>query len=299
MTSNSKTPDPPPQSQTEADANGRRVVAEVDLFDVVPEDVWTALTDAEHLTRWFPLEARVEPGEGGEVFMSWGEGWAGSSRIEVWDPPRRLRLVETRSAYDAEGRPVGGTPVRIAMDWEIEGRAGTTRLRLVHSGFGAGADWDDEVDSIRRGWKFELGGLAQYLAHHRGRDRSVAWVMRRSMGARAEVWARLCAALPGLDQTVFARPGDDFSIALSDSSSLAGRVAVPGADHDFAGTLPDRRRAYVRIGVESGGGATHTAHVFLAGWGEGRAEVEALRSTLEQALEAEFPPTEGACSRAG
>ena len=36
-----------------------------------PEAVWKALTDAAELVRWFPLEARVEPGEGGSIFMSW------------------------------------------------------------------------------------------------------------------------------------------------------------------------------------------------------------------------------------
>lgn len=31
------------------------------------ERVWRALTEAAELERWFPLEARVEPGEGGSI----------------------------------------------------------------------------------------------------------------------------------------------------------------------------------------------------------------------------------------
>jgi uncharacterized protein YndB with AHSA1/START domain len=31
------------------------------------ESVWKALTNAEELKRWFPLEARVEPGKGGKI----------------------------------------------------------------------------------------------------------------------------------------------------------------------------------------------------------------------------------------
>ena len=35
------------------------------------ESVWKAISDPRELERWFPLHARVTPGEGGEVFMSW------------------------------------------------------------------------------------------------------------------------------------------------------------------------------------------------------------------------------------
>jgi uncharacterized protein YndB with AHSA1/START domain len=38
------------------------------------EEVWKALTDANELARWFPLEARVTPGLGGKIFVSWGPG---------------------------------------------------------------------------------------------------------------------------------------------------------------------------------------------------------------------------------
>jgi hypothetical protein len=31
-------------------------------------------TDGEELKRWFPLDARVTPGEGGKIWVSWGEG---------------------------------------------------------------------------------------------------------------------------------------------------------------------------------------------------------------------------------
>jgi len=34
-----------------------------------PAEVWQALT--AELTKWFPLEARVTPGEHGKIFVSW------------------------------------------------------------------------------------------------------------------------------------------------------------------------------------------------------------------------------------
>jgi uncharacterized protein YndB with AHSA1/START domain len=51
----------------------RRLEKEIEI--AVPiEEVWKALTDANELARWFPLEARVTPGLGGNIFVSWGPG---------------------------------------------------------------------------------------------------------------------------------------------------------------------------------------------------------------------------------
>ena len=62
--------------------------------------VWQALTDAEQLTRWFPPVARVEPGAGGSIFASWGDGVEGTALIEVWEPNRALRLSQAGGVVD-------------------------------------------------------------------------------------------------------------------------------------------------------------------------------------------------------
>ncbi len=54
-----------PQSQ-----EARAVEREIEI-DAPVGAVWKALTDAEELTRWFPLNAGVTPGVGGSVWMSW------------------------------------------------------------------------------------------------------------------------------------------------------------------------------------------------------------------------------------
>ncbi|MBI4420506.1 MAG: SRPBCC domain-containing protein, partial [Gemmatimonadetes bacterium] len=146
------------------------------------EDVWRALTEAEELMRWFPLEARITPGQGGSMFWSWGERWDWENRIEVWEPGRRLRLVEDEARpYDAEGHPLPDglvQPARIAIEFTLETHRGKTRLRLVHSGFGRGDVWDNELDSISEGWQSELRSLRHYLQHHGGKNRQVgrAWI---------------------------------------------------------------------------------------------------------------------------
>ena len=74
----------------------RAVVREV--FVAAPPDVvWKALTDARELTQWFPLEARVTPGVGGSIWISWGEGASGEAPITAWEPGRRFEWTETLS----------------------------------------------------------------------------------------------------------------------------------------------------------------------------------------------------------
>ena len=45
------------------------------------DEVWKALTDPQELTKWFPLEARITPGVGGSLFLSWGPAWEGETQI--------------------------------------------------------------------------------------------------------------------------------------------------------------------------------------------------------------------------
>ena len=51
----------------------RTIEKELEI-DAPIEAVWKALTDAEELTNWFPLEARVKPGVGGSIW-----------RLESWE----------------------------------------------------------------------------------------------------------------------------------------------------------------------------------------------------------------------
>jgi uncharacterized protein YndB with AHSA1/START domain len=152
------------------DAAARTFTMEIDV-NATPEDVWRALTEAGELVRWFPLQARVTPSKGGKMFWGWDQRWAWESTIDEWEAGKRLTLVEHRPAFDAEGNPLSDPPHRLAMEFTLETHAGATRLRLVHSGFGRGDNWDDELDSVSSGWQFELRSLRHYVERHKGRDR--------------------------------------------------------------------------------------------------------------------------------
>lgn len=76
---------------TDEQPKTRSIVHEIEI-DAPIETVWKALTEAEELTRWFSELARVTPGVGGSYWVSWGEGQSGESRVEAWEPGRRILL---------------------------------------------------------------------------------------------------------------------------------------------------------------------------------------------------------------
>src|SRR5437868_15481875 len=61
------------------------------------EAVWKALTDAEELIRWFPLDARVKPGANGSVWFSWKNEYEFEMPVATWEPNQRLQLVWSQS----------------------------------------------------------------------------------------------------------------------------------------------------------------------------------------------------------
>ena len=213
--------------------------------------VWKALTDAEELMRWFPLDARSKPEPGGKIWYSWGPPYEGESHIEIWDPPHRLKLRDQwgGSAPDGQVREVEpGVPARVAMDYTLETEGGKTILRLVHSGFGAGADWDDEFEGTRRGWDQELLGLKHYLEHHAGHDRKSVWARIKVELSRDEAWRRLTGSdglnVPPLKQ------GDTFDLTTSGGERLQGRVLKHTPGEDFVAVLENWNDAFMRFSVE-------------------------------------------------
>jgi uncharacterized protein YndB with AHSA1/START domain len=218
--------------------------------------VWRALTDAQELTRWFPLEARVVPGEGGSMYWGWGDGWAGESRITAWDPNRRLTLVETRQTFDAEGKPLTtpGENRELVVEVTLESDAGTTRLRLVHSGFGTGGDWDDELDGAANGWQCELRNLRLYVERHFGRDRHLAWANASAPLPAEAVWRELFGA-GGLRLTPGnAREGERYALDLGDEH-FEGSVAL-AIPNDFVGFADNLHDGMVRVGTFRAAGRT-------------------------------------------
>jgi uncharacterized protein YndB with AHSA1/START domain len=237
------------------DKKRRNFSMSIDI-DATPEEVWRALTDAGELMRWFPLQARVSPGKGGSVFWGWDEQWAWESQIDAWEPPRRLRLVENRTAFDVNGEPLPGPPEQLAMEFTLETHAGKTTLRIVHSGFGDGGSWDDELESVSAGWQFELRGLKHYLEHHKGRDRQHASTHAVTALAIDEVWKRLLspAAFAVTDGALV--EGGRVVIRAATGDQLAGTIAWHNPGHDLFVTVDDFDKGVFRLSTWRASGQT-------------------------------------------
>jgi uncharacterized protein YndB with AHSA1/START domain len=76
-------------------ADGKGVVRMEDRFDTDIDDLWSALTDPERLDRWLgKVEGDLRVGGEFHRFF-YASGAEGSGRIEVCEPPHRLRLIMT------------------------------------------------------------------------------------------------------------------------------------------------------------------------------------------------------------
>ncbi|MFI4896590.1 MAG: SRPBCC domain-containing protein [Phycisphaerales bacterium JB059] len=213
----------------------RSVTSRIDI-EATPEQVWAMLATGEGMQRWFPIEARVTPGEGGELWFSWGKGvMEGAAKIVVWDPPRRL-VGEWGGMHD---------------EYLLEGRGGVTTLTVVSSGFGEGSDWDEMLDSVRTGWAFELRGLKHAMEAHAGEDRTVLRSVRRCAPDREGLSAVVHdhALAPGTDLRR-ASEGDEVTLRLDGLGEVKGRVAVANGPRDMAIITPELNEAYWRVLIE-------------------------------------------------
>lgn len=221
-------------------------------LDATPEQVWQALTEADELVRWFPLGARVTPGVGGTVLWSWGEeGGEWETRIDAWEPGRLLRLVQDQARpYDTQGRPLPEgqvVPARVAIEFLLETVKGRTRLRLVHSGFGHGAAWDNELEGITEGWQAELRSLRHYLSGYRGRERQVGRALVSTTVGRDEAWSRLLG--PGGFAVTPALPkeGDAYQVVTPGGQRFSGTVALHLPRQTLAGTVRELDGGWFRL----------------------------------------------------
>lgn len=217
-------------------AEGRVLVKEI-AIRATADAVWRALTDGEELRRWFPADARVEPGVGGKVWVSWGQGMEWEQAIDIWEPGRHLRTTS----------PMPGLAVPFATDYYIEVRGDTTVLRLVNSGFGEGAQWDDMYFGMDGGWSYFLFNLRHYLERHPGKPRTLAFERRRIDTPRNTFFPSLLAMIghtgdPALHTRV--------SIPLG-ADRYEGRIALALADH-LAVVIPALDDALLFFELEPG-----------------------------------------------
>ncbi len=267
----------------------RKVDTSIDIAAPV-EQVWKALTDAQEIARWFASQAKVVPGKGGSIALSWEGDYFGEAKIEIWEPNRHLRTVTLQSPYGAEegGSPDSPQAKPVVIDYLLEAQGGRTVLRIVHAGFGTGADWDEEYDGVRYGWAFEMRVLRHYLERHQGTARTLTWLRAPVSETTEAAWKRMADELVRGLPAGTASDGDRLSLETAAGERLEGTVTVFAPPRALGIRLDRYNGAIFRLAVERCAG-TREANVWLETWGAKPAEVEDFRHRWSAALERVFP----------
>ncbi|GMU34177.1 MAG: SRPBCC domain-containing protein [Planctomycetia bacterium] len=239
-----------------SESKGPRSI-EKEICILAPVDVvWKALTDAEELTRWFPLEAKVTPGEGGAVWMSWKNEFQFNTPIAVWEPNKRLRLIYMEPAPAAKPGEPGmpfEVPFQVALDYHLEDRSDETVLRLVHSGFSSEASWDGHYDGTSSGWNFQLGGLKFYLERHRGTPRRCV-VCRAAIPhmSVADAWNSIMGprGLVVVEHPAPRAAHERYAVTTASGDRFEGIVDSFSPPIDFSATVTNWNDAWLRLHID-------------------------------------------------
>jgi uncharacterized protein YndB with AHSA1/START domain len=234
------------------------------------EDVWKTLTDPNELARWFPLEARVTPGLGGKIFVSWGPAFEGEAEIVTWEPGKKFAWKD----------PIG------LVEWTLESRGGKTIVHLLQSGFLGNSDWENEwFDSTSFGWGFMLLGLQVALERHRGVARQVAWPRLKVALSREDAYRKLLSAgaLFTQDGNAAIKPGEKYSVTTPNGESFSGRVEFVREPRGFCLTVRELNDALLWLTIE-GPPESIEVQAWLSAFALDPAQVEAFQNKWQQRL---------------
>lgn len=237
-------------------------------IDADRDAVWQALSNGEGLKNWFPLDARVEPGEAGSIWLSWGPGCEGEAPLTIWQEGERIGWQEDHG---------GGT--RILVEFRVDTEKGRSVVRLVQSGFSADSKWDDYFDTMASGWRYFLWNLRHYLERHPGETRQMVWTRGKPGLGRDALWSRLtgegglAAAGNGVSK------GEPFQLWSGDDGTFHD---ITDGVH-LTGHVPGLDDALLLVEVEPGGDEP-TLGVWLSTYGLGDGRVAELQASLEAAV---------------
>jgi uncharacterized protein YndB with AHSA1/START domain len=139
--------------------DGRGVARMEDRFDTGIDDLWSAITDPARLARWigeFEGDLRL----GGEFRARYFDGWEGTGRVEVCEPPRHL-LIVTRHVRQTEDM---STEVTLTADGD------QTVLVLEERGMPV-----DLLPDYGAGIQIHVEDLAAYFAGREHCDVEARW----------------------------------------------------------------------------------------------------------------------------
>lgn len=169
--------------------SGRRSVQVEVEVPGTPEQVWEAIATGPGVSSWF-VPTEVEKGEDGtpvKVVSNFGPGMESIATVTAWEPPHR---------FTADSEDLGPNAPPVATEWIVEARSGgVCVVRVVHSLFASGDDWDDQLTGWESGWPAFFRILRLYLTHFPGRHGAAFQMMGVAPEPASDVWDALTGAL--------------------------------------------------------------------------------------------------------
>ena len=121
--------------------------------------VWSLLTEAAHIARWWGEYVAFEPGPDGQLVERWRDGdreVVTRGSVTEWRPPSALAMTWADDGWPA------GTRLRICLS----GEGDRTDLALDHDGWAAfpNADRQALIRAHADGWSHHMASLSAYAA---------------------------------------------------------------------------------------------------------------------------------------
>lgn len=125
--------------------------------------VWQAITEPEHISRWFGKTVLEGAGVGATGTMTFPDDGSVPLRVEELD---EMRLISYRWGNDDAAAERPGTldeATSTVFTFSLEEIADGTQLTVVESGFERTSDPAANLESHRTGWEVELDKLVALL----------------------------------------------------------------------------------------------------------------------------------------
>jgi uncharacterized protein YndB with AHSA1/START domain len=141
------------------------------FINASPERIWKALTDGSEIEKWFFTSAETDPRPGGSYKMKWESKKDNLHNHNRWGnylkfvPNKELQFEwrglgkENKSGHAFDPTDEHLTIVTITLTPENNG----TRVKLIHSGWGATPEWEASRKGHNEGWTFYLDNLASVI----------------------------------------------------------------------------------------------------------------------------------------
>ena len=137
---------------------GVGVVRMEDRYATDIDDLWSALTTPDRLTRWI-ADVEGELSVGGTFHARFTSGWEGPGRVDVCEPPHRLLLTMDP-----------GTPDETVIEADLRTDGAHTQLVIEERGIPV-----LELAAHGAGWQAHVEDLSAYLGGRTRTDWRTRW----------------------------------------------------------------------------------------------------------------------------